>query len=192
MSKLAKLLIVLGVCVGALGSSGFHTPYSRRDDASPPGAEALAWPLFLVGLALLGAGGFVAWSGRRESVRDPHRARSSLSAHAGKLMQIRDTVAALDDQRTELSAGEARERIGALLSGDLFDFTSNSDEFVTLLGFKEYARLWEGVANAERLLARCWSMATDGYVEQGIEELPLARKNLDHAVEVMNELASSG
>ena len=42
--------------------------------------------------------------------------------------------------------------MGEILSGPFFDLTSKSDALVLQLGFNDYARVWEGVATAERLL----------------------------------------
>ncbi len=59
------------------------------------------------------------------------------------------------------------------------------DELIQLIGFNQYARIWDGVAVAERLLARAWSMYTDGHPDEAAQELPLARTALDNAVEAM-------
>jgi hypothetical protein len=69
-----------------------------------------------------------------------------------------------------------------------FDLTTRNDELVQLIGFSDYARVWEGVATAERLLNRCWSMITDGHPEEGLEELPLARRSIEQAADRMAEI----
>jgi hypothetical protein len=72
-------------------------------------------------------------------------------------------------------------RIDALFSGELFDLTSRHEEVAALLGFEKYARVWDGVAAAERRLARVWSLATDGHLEEALEELPGARQAIERA-----------
>lgn len=101
---------------------------------------------------------------------------------------LRDQVATLDDEKQGLSADDIRGRIDALISGPWFDLTQRNEELMQLLGFAGYARVWEGVATAERLLARCWSMATDGHLEEGLEELPHARENIARAAGEMAAL----
>ena len=63
----------------------------------------------------------------------------------------------------------------------LLRLTSKHEEIVSLVGFSAYARAWEGVATAERLLARAWSVATDGHLEEARGELPAAREWLEKA-----------
>jgi hypothetical protein len=58
---------------------------------------------------------------------------------------------------------------------------------VLVVGFSS-ATVREGVATAERELARVWSLATDGYLEEGLESLPLARRNLEHAQRTAAEI----
>ena len=61
-----------------------------------------------------------------------------------------------------------------------------------LLGFSKYAGIWDGVASAERLLSRAWSMATDGHLQEAIEELPRARAQIERACAAMTAAGPGG
>ena len=191
----SKGLIVLGLCLGALGAAGFHAPRASpaeepaeaRDEVptSARRTEKGAWPLFAGGLALLAVGSFL---GRRQAQGAGGGAGQGQGGRAAVRAQIegiRDAVVDLDEHKAELGDEELRRRIDELLGGAYFDLTSRHDDIAALLGFADYARVWDGVASAERMLARCWSMTTDGHGEEGLEELPRARQNIERAVETM-------
>ena len=88
----------------------------------------------------------------------------------------------LDGEREGLDELALRARVEEILEGELFEVTSRFEATLTTLGFTDYAAVWEGVANAERLLNRAWSMATDGHLAEARAEVPLARANLERAV----------
>ena len=52
-----------------------------------------------------------------------------------------------------------------------------------LLGFADYAAVWDGVAGCERRLSRCWSMITDGFPDEGLAELPGALARIQTAAQ---------
>jgi len=176
VSKLPNVVIVVGFCAGSLGAAGFAEP---REDYS--------LTLFVIGMALLVIGGL--W-GRRVRRSPSAGARGwSLASFLGAVEAIRDKVVELDDGRAQLAPDEIHQRIDDLLRDEYFDLTSRNDELIALVGFNAYAKAWDDVASAERLLARCWSMITDDFVEEGTSELPLARRHLDHAVAAFAGLA---
>lgn len=187
MKRLATLLIVLGVCVGALGAAGFHTPHGASGP-DRPSREPYALAVFLLGIVSLGAGGVLT----RQALRS-RAGRETLHAekqtYLRELRAIRDIVVELDEQRTTMEPEAIRKRIGNLLGEEYFDLTSRSDDLIRLVGFNDYARVWDGVATAERLLARCWSMITDGHPEEGVTELPHARANIETAAEAMASIS---
>ncbi len=179
MKNFANFLVVLGVCLGALGASGFHTPASGEGTR-----EDNALTLFAFGIAALAVGGFISLKNRRAAVA-PGTAHAGKLAILAELEAIRSIVVELDDGRAHLSSEAVRERIDALLETEYFDLAEKREELIQLLGFSGFAKVWDGVAVAERLLARAWSMCTDGHDEEGFAELPLARAALDNALVAM-------
>ena len=175
MKYLPNVLLVLGVCVGSLGASGFHTPYGTEAVR-----EDYALPLFALGLVLLASGGALVRASRAQRTENRGEGRPTQPYRDG-IAAILARVVELDDRKHELSGEDVRDRIGELMAAEYFDLTRRSDDLIALVGFSTYARVWEGVATAERLLARCWSMCSDGHATEGIAELPLARASLEHA-----------
>ena len=178
MSILYKILLVLGFCLATVGAAGFHETIQN-------GAIAM----FAGGIALM----FVGWfQGRRmaPSAEEAEGAKDvGLEGQSKELIGvIYAKVVALDEQKSELSSDEIRKRIDDLLAGEYFDLTSRNEELAKLIGFNTYAKVWEGIASAERQLARVWSLATDGFLEEGLESLPLARKNLERAAQAAAEI----
>lgn len=191
MKLLSNALIVVGFCLGTAGAAGFHEPTDPEYKAENPNAKTEEWalPLFIVGLVGVVSGCLL----RRAHDRSQRAAEDSQTGglkgvFKGQLESIRDMVIELDEKKNELSTQELCGRIDKMFRNEYFDLTARNEDYARLLGFTDYARVWEGVATAERQIARTWSMATDGYPEQGIEELPLARKNLEHACEVLATL----
>lgn len=172
----ANLIVVVAFCLGTVGAAGMKAP---PEDAAP----------WLLGLGVVGifAGGL--W-GRLLSRRSRGQAGSHHETRAefrGQIERIREIVVDLDETRAELAGDELTKRLDALFKNEYFDLTLRHEELMKLLGFTHYARVWEGVATAERLLARVWSVATDGHVEEAIEDLPGARAHLERACEAMAE-----
>jgi hypothetical protein len=187
MKPLISLLLVVGFCLGTVGAAGFHTPLDAEYLETNPDAttEPNAIAMFVAGLGAVFVGGFLARSRRKADLAERESGGSSLKARfLTQLTTIRDMVVELDDKKTDLSGEEIRDRIASLLANEYFDLTSESEELATALGFQEYARVWEGVATAERTLARTWSLATDGFADEGIEELPRARRHLEHSTAI--------
>lgn len=179
MKLLANLLLVLGFCVGTVGAAGFAEP-----------RESLALPLLAIGLAGVFAGGFLVRWARRATVDDAAPgAGGRLGPFRDLLEKIRVGVEGLDREKESIPSEVFRDRIDRLLREEYFDLTSRNDELLSIVGFAGYARVWEGVATAERLLARAWSMATDGYVEEGWGEIPIAHEHLERSAKEMAGLS---
>jgi hypothetical protein len=169
MKFLPNVLIVGGFCLATLGSAGF-------DATREPNAATY----FIAGLAILVVGGL--WDRRmRHSPAEEADHGSSLAGFVATVESIRGKIVQLDDARGTLHPDEIHSRIDHLLGEEFFDLTSRNEELIKIVGFNDYAKAWDGVATAERLLARCWSMITDGFAEEGLEELPLARAAIDQA-----------
>jgi hypothetical protein len=176
MSVVPNVLVVVGFCLGTLGAAGFNQP-----------REPYALALLGFGMILLVAGGL--WGRHAKRSRAAAAEGSSLAGFQASVEAIRDKVVELDRGRGTLAPREIHRRIDALLRDEYFDLTSRSDELIGLVGFNAYAKAWDGIATAERLLARCWSMITDDFPDEGLAELPLARESLDHAAGEFARLA---
>ncbi|MFQ5749919.1 MAG: hypothetical protein ACE5H3_10750 [Planctomycetota bacterium] len=174
MVLLANVILILGFCTATVGAGGFaRTP------------EPLAWPLFLGGLAVTALGGGLL---RRLRAAGGGKGQAPAGRKAGflALMEaIRDRIVELDEQKDQLPSKELCRRIDELLRGEYFDLTSRSEELVGLVGFRCYARVWEGVAVAERLLSRAWSISTDGWHDDAVLELPILRQEFEAACREM-------
>jgi len=174
MVLLANVILILGFCTATVGAGGFaRTP------------EPLAWPLFLGGLAVTAAGGIFLRRLRAKGVGKGQAPSGRKAEFVAMMETIRDRIVELDEKKGEIPPKELCRRIDALLRGEYFDLTSRSEELVGLVGFRCYARVWEGVAVAERLLSRAWSISTDGWHEEAVLELPILRKEFENACREM-------
>ena len=177
MKALAQLLIVAGFCVAAIGAAGFDKKL-----------EPEAIPLFAGGMIALFIGAFLAKSTAKTAVTET---QSGDLAIRSQVEGIRDIVIELDEQKANLSSEVLCERIDNLLRNEYFDLASRNDEIAAQLGFNDYAKVWDGIAIGERLLARVWSIATDGHHEEALESLPQARQNLERAAEAAAAVGAS-
>lgn len=177
MLALANSILILGVCLGVIGAAGFTEPVQEG-----------AYGFFAAGLVACTIGGLLL---RRES-----RSRGDGNAHAaaavGDLQQRVESIArrvgGIEASMAGLDAGSFAKQVDELLAGEYFELGSRSDDYIQLLGFGKFTRVWGGVAVAERLLARAWSMATDGFLDEAQEEIPLARAQLASAVQAAESL----
>ena len=172
MILIARIFLVAGFCVGTLGAAGFD---KQR--------ESGAWPIFAAGLVLLFSGGFLFRRTRAGAGASQTTAQGEKDRYQRQLIGVRDAVRQLSAQARELDPDEIRHTIDDLSLGALFDLTSEHEQISALLGFRDYARVWEGVAAGERLLNRAWSMLTDGAIQEGLAEIPLALAQFEAAVE---------
>lgn len=167
---LARLVLVLGFCAGTVGAAGFARPVER-----------LAWPLFVGGLLLvLAAGLFLRARSRRrlQAEAGGEHGRAGLAAALARIAAEVDQLAAA---AASLDQHALCARVDELLAGPYFDLGGRNDDYARALGPRDFARIWEGFAISERLLARCWSMATDGHLAEGRAELPHAREQIARA-----------
>lgn len=166
----AKLVVIIAFCTGTVGAAGMSAP--------PEGAAPWLLGLGVVGIFVGGIWGRLLG---RKSVGEAGDHDESRETMRRQIEAIRDIVVDLDEKKAELTRDELTERIDRLIKNEYFDLTARHEELMKLLGFSEYARVWEGVATAERLLARVWSIATDGHLEEALEDLPNARRQLERA-----------
>ena len=177
-----RILIITGFCAASLGAAGLGKP---AGESSVPTSTALN--ILCCGALALVAGGIFLRLAKKTAARDENEEDASTSLFSDLLEEIRGKIHALDDSRADLSAEDLTQGIDALLKEQYFDLTARHEEFAALLGFSKYAEIWDGVASAERLLSRAWSMATDGHLQEAIEELPRARAQIERACAAMNE-----
>ncbi len=178
MELLLRALLILGFCVGTVGAAGFGESI-----------EAMAWPLFGGGLALVIGAGLIL---RLRLKRRDAEGEGSIGVElAETVARIAHEVDALAESASELGREEFCRRTDALLNGPFFDLGSRNEELLRRLGAGVYASIWDGFATAERLLARAWSMATDDHLAEGLEELPRARRAIDRAATAAAAAATS-
>lgn len=170
MVILAKLLFIAGICLAVIGGAGFAEEM-----------EGLALPLFLGGLAAMFVGGLMQRKLLHAAAAE--QAADGLSAEglAAAIRSIRDQVLALQDEAETLDAPALADRIDLILRGPCFDLGARNEDYIRVLGNATYVRYWDGFAVGERLLARAWSMAADGAIEQARKELPWALGHFQRA-----------
>ena len=172
MNSIAQFLVVVGFCLGTLGAAGFGDT-----------VEPAAWPLIIAGIGGLAAGGMLQRRTAKAGAAEEDRGEGSPSAQfEAALAAVGAGVAELAEAAGSQPAGETREQIDLLLGGAYFDLTSRNEEWMSLLGFSDYAAVWDGVAGCERRLSRCWSLITDGFPEEGLLELPGALERIETAI----------
>jgi len=172
VAVLSRFLLVLGVCLGAIGAAGFGGK-----------VEAAAWPLYVSGIVACLAGGLLLRRDLRRRATEGGVEGVSRAGLAEALAQLAREVTELDESRESLDREAFCERIDALLTGPCFELGSRNEDYARLLGPTDYAETWEGFATCERLLSRAWSIATDDHLEEARAELPRARAAIHAAAE---------
>jgi len=175
-----RILIITGFCAASLGAAGLGKP--AGEDSVP---TSTAVSILCCGALALVIGGILLKLAKKTAGRNEDEEAAATSLFPSLLGEILVKIQAMDDSRAGLSAEDLTQEIDALLKEQYFDLTARHEEFAALLGFSKYAGIWDGVASAERLLSRAWSMATDGHLEEAIEELPRARAQIERACAAM-------
>lgn len=177
MIYIGNLLLILGMCLGTVGAAGF---------TDPPEDFAYGW--FGAGILLVIAGGLTV----RRTTRSSGAGSEHLAAAVGDLQMkvqfIAQRVGEIDVAKDELSSDDFCHQIDSLLSGEYFELGARNEEYQQLLGFSKYSKVWTGIAVCERLLARAWSIATDGHFDEAKAELPLAKAEIQGSVQVSETL----
>jgi hypothetical protein len=172
MKLIANILFILGFCVATIGGAGFADSIENG-----------ALPLFLGGLVAMLIGGLII---RRITHAAAHEEGGDGLSEEGlikAIREVRDQVHQLDGQSRDLNAHGLAEAIDKILRGPCFDLGARNEAYMRVLGNAIYVRHWEGFAVGERLLARAWSMAADGAVEQSRAELPKSLREFQRAAE---------
>ena len=169
MLYVLRTILILGFCTATLGAAGFAEPI---EPAAP----------WMLGLGMIA----VAVSGlslRRRMHEAAHAEGGGLSFEGlidevAAMSKSLDTLAA---DAIDLDRNSLCDRVNALLHGPCFELGNRNEAYMRALGNSDYVRVWDGFAVAERLLARSWSMATDGHLEEAREVLPSAAKHMRRA-----------
>ncbi|MEW6071247.1 MAG: hypothetical protein AB1726_01455 [Planctomycetota bacterium] len=167
---IARLVLSAGVSLGTIGAAGFAPPIEPR-----------AWLFFLLGIAGTLGGGLVLRRTIRRRASGGAGGLGGRAELAAALDRLAGEVDRLAAERAALDARVLGERIDALLSGPYFELGARNEEYSRALGAGSFARIWAGFAVSERLLARAWSMTTDGHLEEARAELPRASAEVRRA-----------
>jgi hypothetical protein len=177
MVKLGNLFLILGVCLGTVGAAGFTDP-----------PEPESWVLFSLGLVGVVVGGTMLRRSTRPSTSGSEHTAAAIGDLVHRVESIAREVGNIDQAKDQMSAEEFCARLEGLSTGEYFDLGSRSDEFQQQLGFGSFSKVWSGIAVCERLLARAWSMATDGHLDQAREEIPMARAEIEASLQAAESL----
>jgi len=169
MSMLLRLVFILSFCVATIGATGFAEEI-----------EAMAWPLFGGGLLVTLASGWMLRQQSRSEAASAAAGELSLTALGSAVDAIRQAAIAVETESSTLDSAALAERLDEVIVQCRILGNRNED-FMRALGTEKYVRVWDGFATGERLLARAWSMAADGYVEEARGELPKALAHLARA-----------
>ena len=174
MQILANSILILGVCLGVIGAAGFTEPVQDG-----------AYAFFAAGILGCIIGGVLVRRATRVGGAGTHHAAAAVGDLQQRVESIARRVGTLEESMTQMEGPAFCAEIDDLLAGEYFELGSRSEEYTQLLGFSAYAQVWGGVAVAERLLARAWSIATDGHLDEAREEVPLARAQLAGAMQAI-------
>lgn len=172
MKLIANLLFIGGFCLATIGGAGFADPL-----------EDMALVLFVVGMVVCLVGGLML---RKISHAEAHERASAGLSEEGMLAGMQELAVGVDAlcaDAADLDGKGLCMRADALLQGGYFDLGSHNEDYMRVLGNATYTRYWDGFAVSERLLARAWSMAADGALEEARAELPGVRSNLARALQ---------
>ena len=152
--------------------------------------EPEAVPLFAGGIVGLGIGALLLKLSQGSNGKASAGDEDSLNVR-WQVERIRDIVVSLDERSAELAPDEMCRNIDNLLRNEYFDLASRNEEIANAMGFTDYAKVWDGVAIAERCLARVWSISTDGHHDEALKSLPEARQHIERAARAAASLASA-
>lgn len=169
MNLLLRIVFILAFCAATIGAAGFAEEI-----------EPQAWPLFLGGLTVTLISGWMLRTRARAAAAAAAAGELSLTALGAAVGSIHQAALAVASAAAQLEATALAERLDEVIVQCRILGNRNED-FLRALGTEKYVRVWDGFASGERLLARAWSMAADGYAEEARGELPKALAHLERA-----------
>lgn len=169
MILLLRIVFVASFCVATIGATGF---------AEEP--ERLAWPLLGGGLGVTVLSGWLLRRHARAAAASAAVGELSLAALGAEVARILRAADAVAAESGALESEALAQRLDAVIT-ECRMLGNRNEDFLRALGTQAYVRVWDGFASGERLLARAWSMAADGYVEQARMEIPKACAHLQRA-----------
>ena len=169
MNLLLRIVFIVAFCVATIGAAGFAEP-----------VEPLAVPLFGAGLAVTLAAGWMLRRHARAAAAEAAAGEHSLAALGAAVARIRDDAKRIAGDAASLDSDALAARLDALII-ECRMLGNRNEDFLRALGTQSYVRVWDGFATGERLLARAWSMAADGYAEEARLEIPKACAHLERA-----------
>jgi hypothetical protein len=180
---LFKIIAVLAFCTATLGAAGLQDVDALTSWPSDGPAPRAFWPLVLVivGLVTLIVSGLAGRAKDPAAASDGDQAGEKRDRYNDLLGRVVAAVDELVHESLELDRQQLLDRIDSICEREFFELTSRHEEIASHLGFTGYAAVWDGVATAERYLARAWSLATDGHEQDAREILPVVQARLAHA-----------
>jgi len=168
MAALLRLLFIAGFCLATVGAAGFTSP-----------REPQALPFLIAGLVVVAFSGLVQKRMRRhaDAAGVDGLTRAQLAA---AVTEVLEGTRRLEAEAAQLENAELGARIEQL-AGRCAEIGAVNEDYIRLLGLREYTRIWDGFATGERLLSRAWSMSTDGFPEPARLELPRARAHFERS-----------
>lgn len=166
MALFLRILFIAGFCLATVGAAGFTSP-----------REPEALPFLIAGLVVVAFTGLMQKRVRRQAdaAGGSGLSRAQLAAAVAEVLE--------GTRRLEAEAGRLENAaLGARLeslAGRCAEIGSVNEDYIRLLGLKEYTLIWDGFASGERLLNRAWSMSMDGFPADARLELPRARAHFE-------------
>lgn len=107
------------------------------------------------------------------------------------LHDVTNSLDRLVGAKEELTCGKIHSELDRLIEGPLFDFAQARESILAAYGFALYAQVMAEFTRGERTASRAWSAAVDGYLEEAISSLELAREVFRGLKETLEQLQKS-
>ena len=125
---------------------------------------------------------------RPEKTAERNGGRSGVFDFTACLEDVTSSLDRLIGSKEELTCERIHHELDRLIEGSLFDFAQARENLLATVGFAPYARLIAEFTRAERTASRAWSAAVDGYLDEAISSLELAREVFTGVREILNSL----